>query len=335
MIKSKMLLVLSSFLMLGGGLTACGVDEEDPLNTTLPSEPQYGKIIDLPGAGGWPADPSVIEVEGAWYLYPTTTSVSIECWRSDDFENWSYEGVVWGPAVPGAWNDNNVWAPDVFEHEGQFYLYYSANEMIGVAVADSPMGPFVDAYDHPLIGGGYGGVAFNTIDPHMFRDRDARLYLYATGYSPLTFMRVIPMSDPLTVGGDWSFLFMANPFSWEGFISEGPWMVVRDNVYYLMYSGNGANRPQYALGYATADNPTGPFTKNERNPILEADSDYDFYGPGHNSVTVGPGGELWMFYHTKVNACINWERLLRKNKIAFGEDGQLYVDLGVDPSPPL
>ena len=331
----KMLSVLASALVLGIGLPACGENEEDLLNAELPSGPQYGRTIDLPGATGSVADPHVIEVDGTWYLYPTTTGVSIECWRSDDFENWEYEGVVWGPAPAGSWNDSGVWAPEVFEQEGLFYLYYTANEKIGVAVADSPVGPFEEVYDHPLIGGGHGGSGGNSIDAHMIRDADGQLYLYATAYIPLTCLRVFPMADPVTVGGPWRLLFCTNPLTWEGFINEAPWMVVHEGLYYLMYSGNGANRSAYSLGYATADSPMGPFTKYENNPIFHQDPEYDFYGPGHNSVTTGPDGNLWMFYHTKVNDRVNYDRLIRKNKIAFTENGQLYVDVGLGPPPPL
>ncbi|NLH49302.1 MAG: family 43 glycosylhydrolase [Myxococcales bacterium] len=296
--------------------------------------PQYGDYIDLPGSG-YPADPDVIESGGTWYLYPTNSNTTIECWTSADLETWAYGGVVWGPAEPGAWNDNNIWAPDVWEDDGTFYLYYAANNKLGVAVADDPLGPFVDVYDHPLIGGGYGGSINNAIDAEMFRDDDGSLYLYSTGYFPFGALRVFPLADPVTVGGPWRFLFMANPLSWEGTVNEGPFMIVHEGVYYLMYSGNGANTPQYGIGYATADNPLGPFAKYECNPILKSDADYDFWGPGHHSLTIGPDGDWRMFYHTKLNSEINWERDIRQNKVAFTDDGQLYVDLGLGEPEPL
>lgn len=87
----------------------------------LAQVPQYGEYIDLPGAVG-AADPHVIEADGVWYLYPTSTGVSIECWSSTDLETWVYEGAAWGPATPGSWNDHGVWAPEIFEHEDSYYL---------------------------------------------------------------------------------------------------------------------------------------------------------------------------------------------------------------------
>jgi len=307
-------------------------DEIRAVNDLRSRGPHYGDYLDLPGAET-AADPHVIETGGTWYLYPTRDSVSVECWSSTDLEHWEYRGRVWGPAPAGAWNSSGIWAPDVFEHDGRFYLYYTAaGSMIGVAVADSPVGPFVDVYDHPLIGAGNAGALFS-IDPHMFRDVDGRLYLYATAYVPVGALRVFPMADPVTVGGPGRVLFAADPLSWEGLVNEGPWMLVHDGVYYLMYSGGSYDRPTYAVGYATSDNPMGPFTKCECNPVLHTDAANGFYGPGHHSVTVGPDGELWMVYHTKVNAEVSVDRRIRKNRLAFTEDGRLYVEVGLGPPP--
>ena len=291
--------------------------------------PNYGEPIDLPN-NEFAADPSVIRVGDRYYLYPTTTGVSVECWSSTDLENWTYEGVVWGPAEPGSWNDGGVWAPDVFQYEGKFYLYYTANMKIGVAVADEPTGPFVDVYDHPFIGGGYGNTAGKSIDAHVFQDDDGSLYIYCTTYIPVSAIRVSRMIDPVTVVGDWQLVVVPNLLSWELHICEGPWMVKHGGIYYLMYSGNGANLPLYAIGYATATNPMGPFEKYEGNPILHVDWEHEFYGPGHNSVVTDDQGTMWMFYHTKVEPTIGWERVVRKNKLAFDTEGNMYVVLDDD-----
>ncbi|MCZ7583455.1 MAG: family 43 glycosylhydrolase [Deltaproteobacteria bacterium] len=245
------------------------------------------------------------------------------------------KGVVWGPAEPGAWNDDNVWAPDVFEDEGQYYLYYSANMRIGVAVADDPTGPFVDVYDQPFIGTGHGGVPFLAIDAHAFRDDDGALYLYTTGYHPFSFIRVFTMVDPVTVNEDWTELIGPKFFGWETFINEGAWIVKHGGVYYLMYSGNDVRIPFYAIGYAMSDSPLGPFVKYERNPILHVNWEHEFYGPGHNSAVEGPDGDLWIFYHTKLNPGQNLLRRVRKNRLRFTGDGQLWVDIGLGPPPPF
>jgi xylan 1,4-beta-xylosidase len=290
----------------------------------LPWSGGYGDPLVLPN-GPDAADPAVIHVDGRYYLYPTTDKLRVECWSSADLSEWIYEGVVWGPSPEGSWNDAKVWAPDVFHYNDQFYLYYTANNKIGVAVADDPTGPFIDFFDQPFIGSGFGGSLMPAIDAHVFLDDDGRLYMYCTGYIPFSSIRVREMSDPLTLVGDWQYLISPKITSWEMFINEGPWMLKHEDIYYLMYSGSGANLPTYALGYATADNPMGPFVKFEGNPILSLDWDNEIYGPGHNSVARGVDGELLMFYHTKTDAGIGWDREIRINPIAFNDDGRIYV----------
>lgn len=319
----KILIVILAIVALAGLSSAGATFASDE------SQPSYGEVIDLPGAF-MAADPAVIEFEGVYYMYPTTTMVSVECWSSEDLEQWIYEGVVWGPAEPGSWNRANVWAPDVFYYEDKFYMYYTAMDRIGVAVAESPTGPFEDVYDHPFIGLGRGGSLSLAIDAHVFQDSDGSLYIYTTCYIPVSAIRVSKMSDPLTLTGQWRILFAPGIVNWESIICEGPWMVVHQDVYYLMYSANIAKSSLYGLGYATSYSPMGPFAKYESNPILDVDWANEFYGPGHNSVVRGPDGNFWTFYHTKNEPATGWDRQVRKNRIDFDSEGQLYIVLDDD-----
>lgn len=290
----------------------------------------YGPPIDLPEAAV-AADPSVIRVNDRYYLYPTTTNRAVECWSSADLDSWTYEGVVWSAGEPGSWNDDIIWAPDVLAYRGSFYLYYSANQMIGVAVADAPTGPFEDVYDHPLIGGGFGGAENQSIDAHVYLDQDGSLYLYCAWHNPISYIRVTRLIDPATVTGQWE-LVVEPQLNWEFLWVEGPWIVRNGPVYYLMYSGSGAHFPFYAIGYAASLDPMGPFTKHPDNPILKADWDFEFWGPGHNSVVEDEAGNLWIFYHTKIRPQQGWDRVLRKNALAFEPDGRMYVVLDDDDS---
>jgi len=288
--------------------------------------PYYGEPLNLPGVT-YAADPHVIRVGDTFFLYPTADDTAIEAWSSTDMLNWTHVGIVWGPAAPGNWNDHGLWAPDVLAHEGKFYMYYTANQKIGVAVADQPSGPFIDVYDHPLIGGGYAGTEGNSIDAHVFRDDDGSLYMYCTCYlSFISMIRVSPMTDPSTVNADWRIVIIPG-LSWELFYAEGPYMVKHGGAYFLMYSGFSAMTPFYAIGYATADNPLGPYAKYEGNPILHVDWAYDFWGPGHNSVVMDEAGARWIFYHTKTDTAVDWNRVVRKNQIDFDANNNMYVVL--------
>src|ERR1041384_6117783 len=99
-------------------------------------------IIDRMGA----ADPTVIREDGKYYLYPTLDSKSYDVFVSEDLVHWEQKPKCFSDSRGG------VWAPDVFHHlkgDGKFYLYNTVNrpgggKQIGVAVADGPLGPFLD-----------------------------------------------------------------------------------------------------------------------------------------------------------------------------------------------
>jgi beta-xylosidase len=69
-------------------------------------------------------------------------------------------------------------------------------------------------------------------------------------------------------------------------------MLKHRGLYYLLYSGGGADSQDYAIGYATAKSPVGPFTKYNGNPITT--KDVNIFGPGHCAVVKTVDGQLWM-----------------------------------------
>ena len=77
-------------------------------------------------------------------------------------------------------------------------------------------------------------------------------------------------------------------------VTEGPFMIVHGGSYYLFYSGNSYANASYAVGVAKCSSVTGPCTK-PAGPIVTSTSTW--VGPGHNSVVVGPGGDLYAVYH--------------------------------------
>ncbi|MGH7811242.1 MAG: glycoside hydrolase family 43 protein, partial [Candidatus Binatia bacterium] len=243
-------------------------------------------IIDRIG----PADPHVIRHEGKYYMYPTTDGKGYDVFVSDDLVHWEQKPKCFTDSRGGAW------APDVFHHkkgDGKFYLYHTLNKrgggkQIGVAVADGPLGPFND----------HGNLVDDAIDAHLFQDdNDSRLYLYYANLAGGFKIMVQPMSDPLKKRGEPNEVIRPTT-DWErkkGAVTEGPWMLKHKGLYYLMYSGSGADGPDYAIGYATAKSPLGPFTKHPGNPIAKRGN--GVFGPGHHSVVTGPDGKLWMLYH--------------------------------------
>lgn len=277
------------------------------------------------------ADPHVIKYEGKYYLYPTTDSRGYDCYVSTDLVKWEKKARVFEDRRGGAW------APDVFHNkkgDGKFYLYWTLRaprspegrprEQIGVAVADGPLGPFVDK----------GTLEMEAIDAHMFQDDDGKLYLYYADRKGGFKMAVQEMETPLKEKGEPKILFHPTPNTWEHGVTEGAWMIKRNGTYYLTYSGGGADFSRYAVGYATSKSPLGPFTKFEGNPIAKAQG--NVFGPGHHCVVDGPDGKLWMIYHQKNVEKQGWGRFIAIDPFWFDEKGVIHakVSRGSDEKAP-
>jgi beta-xylosidase len=270
-------------------------------------------IIDLIG----PADPHVLRHNGKYYLYPTLDGKGYDVFVSDDLVHWERKAKCFTDPRGGAW------APDVFHDQkgdGNFYLYYTVNKpgggkQIGVAVADGPMGPFKDR----------GNLVDRSIDAHLFRDDDGALYLYYVEIEGGFKIKAQPMSDPLTKKGE-PVEVIRPTADWErrkGAVTEGPWMLKHKGTCYLMYSGSGADGPDYGIGYATAKSPLGPFVKHPGNPIAHRGN--GVFGPGHHSVVTGPNGKLWMVYHQQNSEKVGWSRFLAIDPLWFDERDVIHV----------
>ncbi|UCD34632.1 MAG: family 43 glycosylhydrolase [Nitrospiraceae bacterium] len=209
-----------------------------------------------------------------------------------------------------------VWAPDVFFDPGdkKFYLYYTVNRQVGVAVADRPDGTLMNS--RSLVSG--------AIDAHMFLDDDGRYFLYYVEY-PAFRIHVQPMKNPLRKSG--IPLQVISPTEpWEKNhvpITEAPWMIKHNGTYYLLYSGGGSDSRHYAVGYATAPSPIGPFVKHPANPVVREGN--GIFGPGHVSVTRDRTGTLWMVYHRQKDKTRGWNRIICIDRLWFDQEGVLRV----------
>ncbi len=299
--------VVVSVVVMGAGCNAGEVSGSSVKTYTNP-------IIDAIG----PADPTVILYEGKYYMYPTWNGRGYDVFVSTDLVNWERKPKCYRDSRRGAW------APDVFHNvkgDGKFYLYYTVDnpkggKLIGVAVADGPLGPFVDKGNL---------IEHNVIDAHLFCDDDGSMYLYYVQIGDPFQIHVSRMADPLTLKGE-PVEVIRPTVPWEsrrGAVTEGPWMVKHKGKYYLMYSGSGANGPEYSIGYATSDSPMGPFTKYPGNPI--ATQGGGVFGPGHHCVVTGPDGGLWMVYHQQNSTKVGWDRFLAIDPVWFDENGVMHA----------
>lgn len=254
-------------------------------------------------------DPGIIFHEGKYYLYPTGDNHGYDVYISSDLIHWKKGPRVFRSSEPGAW------APDVLYNppDRKFYLYYTVNRKIGVAVSGSPEGPFEDR----------GELISNAIDAQMFVDDNGKYYLYFAKF-PVFSICVQPMESPVQKKGKPFQLFHPEK-KWEkkgGAITEAPWMIKHKGTYYLLYSGGGAHTRYYAIGYAFSGNPTGPFVKYSGNPVIKS---WDgVYGPGHCGVVKDDSGALWMVYHQKKDASKGWNRIICIDRLRFDAKGVLH-----------
>lgn len=265
----------------------------------------YSPIFGTIGIG----DPTVIYYAGKYYLYPTGDNHSYYVYVSTDLVHWKKGPMVFRSTETG------VWAPDVLFNpaDKKFYLYYTINKRIGVAVADRPEGVFADL----------GTLIKNAIDANMFLDDDGGYYLYYVEY-PAFRIHVQPMETPVRKKG--KPLEMIRPAEpWEmkqRKITEAPWMLKHEGTYYLLYSGGGPDTEDYAIGYAVSKSPTGPFPKYPGNPIVKKGD--GVFGPGHCATIKTPDGKLWMVYHQKRDGQKGWDRVICIDALWFDEKGVLH-----------
>ena len=293
---------------------------------------QYANPLDVPLG-----DPYVLLHDGTYYLYATSSWYGFKVWSSPDLVDWQYRGMAFA-ATSSSWGKANFWAPEVKEKNGTFFMHYTSQGADGilricVATSASPLGPFTDVVA-PMFDTGDGKA---WIDGDVFFDTDGTAYLYCVkdvSRNPKSQIHVARLKSSLTAL-DTSLAFCIEPNGgWEGDSwNEGPFVLKHNGTYYLMYSGNGYFSPNYAIGYATATSPFGPWTKYAGNPILKKTSFVS--GPGHNSVVRSPDdSEMFIVYHTHISLSGGSERQLAIDRLVFSPGGGGGPDLLIVPNGP-
>jgi arabinan endo-1,5-alpha-L-arabinosidase len=268
---------------------------------------------------GYFADPFVMEApqSGSRYVAIGTGSTrddrAFEVLRSDDLITWRSAG---GALVRPEGCGSDYWAPEVAEHDGRWWMYYSCGEgdrghSLRVAVADSPVGPYVDQ-----------GVDLTpderfAIDPHPFRDADGSWYLFFAkdvleGERVGTMLAVDRLETMtrlagqartiLTPSADWQVFLREREMygqTYDWHTLEGPFVRRHAGRYWCFYSGGSWMEPTYGVGVAVADSPLGPWQEHGEpggGPIMRTVPGH-VLGPGHNSVVRGPHGQDVVVYH--------------------------------------
>jgi hypothetical protein len=261
-------------------------------------------------------DPAPMVYKDRVYLYtgddiPGFDFYYMTKWRvfsSADMVNWTDHGSPLA-LEDFSWAMDRAWAAQCIERDGKFYWYICVqtvqnNMAVGVAVADSPTGPFKDAIGKPLITTG----TWSNIDPTVYIDNDGQAYLY-WGNGKLCYVKL--NKDMVSYTGD----IVEVPQSVETFggvrvprsenqnnannqlaqnkdmFVEGPWFYKRNNLYYLMFAGMDKSRE--CLSYSVSDSPTGPWKYKGKIMVDEPTNSFTNHGG-----IIDFKGNSYLFYHT-------------------------------------
>lgn len=239
-------------------------------------------------------DPFIMLHDGTYYAYGTNAGDGIEVYTSNNLRTWT---KVQNLALhkDNSWADRWFWAPEVYyiKEKNKFFMYYSADEHICVATADSPLGPFVQEKKQPMLEGE------KCIDNSLFIDDDGKAYLYFDRFNDGLNIWVAELENDLQTIKKSTMTKCINVSQpWEEIwprVNEGPFVTKHKGLYYLTYSANSYESPFYGIGYATASSPMGPWTKYDKNPILQKPE--DLVGVGHSAMFKDKRGQLKIVFH--------------------------------------
>lgn len=183
-------------------------------------------------------DPFVLPYDGKYYLYGTrgetawVAATGLDVYVSNDLENWSEAHECF--TVPeGFWADKEVWAPEVHQYNGKFYMFVSfrseeRDRATQILRSDSPMGPFLPFTE-------------DAITPVSWRCLDGTFYVAQNGDPYIVFCRewcqvtdgeihAMKLTKDLSAAaGEPFLLFKASQPHWadksrKSFITDGPFM---------------------------------------------------------------------------------------------------------------
>ncbi|MER7441681.1 family 43 glycosylhydrolase [Micromonospora avicenniae] len=282
---------------------------------------------------GYNADPNIVRFGDTYYIYATTDGIpgwsgtTFKTWSSKDLVHWTEHPTILDLGPDVSWADGRAWAPAAIEKNGKYYLYFCADAKIGVAVADSPTGPFVDAIGEPLVAANPDGG--QAIDPAIFTDDDGRSYLYWGNGNAY----VVPLNPDMT---SYDATQVKRITGLTGF-REGLFMAKRGDTYHLSWSIDDTRSENYRVGYATATSPMADGLVN-RGEILGKDPGLGILGTGHHSIVQVPGTDDWYIaYHRfAIPGGDGTHREVTIDRLRFNADGTIAkVVPTLESVPPL
>lgn len=329
--------------------TVCSVTKDEMERL----QQKWGYVLNLSYTGkgnpilpGFHADPEILysNKTGKYYIYSTTDGkpgwggYKYYVYSSADLKEWKNEGVALDAKSDQiAWANGNLWAPAAIEVKQKngsykYYLYFSANpndngrKQMGVAVSDSPTGPFVDL-GQPLLAKNHPGCNGQLIDVDVFMDPVSKKpYLYWGN----SFMAGAELEPNMTKIKDETVTVMTpkggslRDYAYR----EAPYVFYRNGLYYFMWSVDDTGAANYHVAYGTSKSPLGPIEVAKDPIVLIQDPQHEIYGTAHNSVIQKPGTDEWYIVYHRINKdYIHFQPGVHRevciDKLEFNADGTI------------
>ncbi len=289
---------------------------------------------------GWYADPEGVVFDDTVWVFPTYSDdydkqLHFDAFSSKDLVHWQKHASILD-TTQIKWLRQALWAPAIIEKDDRYYLFFGANDIqrpgrdsydpnndinhyggIGVAVADHPGGPYQDYLGKPLISDFYNDA--QPIDQFVFKDTDGTYYFFYGGWGHCN---LGVLNDDFTGFVPWENGEKFKEITPEGYV-EGPFMFLRNGIYYFMWSEGGWTNGSYKVAYAMADKATGPFERI--GTILESKEGDIATGAGHHSVIKKPGTDEYIIvYHRRPIPNEDRDhRVVALDKMEFNDDGTI------------
>ncbi|KDN53685.1 carbohydrate-binding protein [Flavobacterium seoulense] len=217
------------------------------------------------------ADPAPMVIRDTLFLYvghdeddaPSKSYLMREyrLFTTTDMVNWTDHGAPLKTSQI-SWSVNDASAAQVIERNGKYYWYFSTMDRnapggvsVGVAVSNSPYGPFKDALGKALITNSmtkYASHSWDDLDPTVFIDDDGQAYLF-WGNGACYWVKL--NKDMISIDGEIQHLEIKDKTAFAGKFTEAPWVYKRNKQYYLVYASEFPEN----ISYSTSKSILGPW----------------------------------------------------------------------------
>ncbi|MBN1377816.1 MAG: arabinan endo-1,5-alpha-L-arabinosidase [Gammaproteobacteria bacterium] len=297
-------------------------------------------------------DPVIGKDGDMYYLYSTGPGITF--YSSKDLIHWVHEGRVfpgnpgWALDVAGTFN-GHIWAPDILQHNGKFYLYYSVSAFgkntsaMGVTV-NKTLDPDSAEYKWE----DQGIVLQSVPNRDLWNAIDSNVVIDDEGIPWMSFgsfwggLKLVKLNDDL--------ISIAEPQEWYSIAKrersvliddtdsgpaalEGPFIFKKNGYYYLFLSWDKCCRGKdstYKIMIGRSKNVTGPYLDKSGKDMAKGGGtlllagDENYYALGHNSAYTFDGKDYLVFHAYEV--ADNGRQKLKILEMNWDEDKWPVID---------